>query len=417
MFSGIFGGKKNKTELAIVFDIGSASIGGALVNLSYGKKPLVLYTTRKDIAFASEVEPNRLLASMKRTLKETALDIQKKGLRRINFRSISGKEIQAIYCTFSAPWYLAQPKQLMNKYKETKNIDSKFVEELLRQEEVAFLEEAMKEYSKKDKEDLHLLENILTNIKIDGYDIKKLNDQKTKDLELSIFSTMIPSQVADITIDTISAIFHTKNLHMHSFALVSFGVVRDILNKNNFLLLDITGEVTEVNVIYEGKLVESGTFPFGINTFVRKLIYALNTNKEEVLSILSMRGEEAQSILVFGENEKKTLEEVEDGWCKEFVSLINDFSNSHAIPSNIVFVTDAQYTSFFKHMFTTKKHIINAISYGFIPNITVLNQNFMEPYVNIAKNTKEDPFLAIESVFFNTSHKNHDKEELATFHN
>lgn len=416
MLSGIFSRKKGKTELAVVLDIGSASIGGALVQLSYNEKPLIIYTTRKDMTFASEVDPERLLESMKKTLKSVLLDVQKSGFKSTAAVSLGKQKVEAVYCTFSAPWYLAEPKQVSHMYKEQKTIDSKFVEKILHSEEEVFINDAIKEYASKDKDDLYLLENVLINVEIDGYDVRKLSGQKTQDLELSILSTMIPSRVADAVIDTVSSVLHVKDLHLHSFALVSFGVVRDVFDKENFLLLDISGEVTEVNLVHEGKLLESGTFPFGLHTFARKLSKSLNSSTEEVLSKLSMKQDEESSILVFEDTEKQIIDEVENQWCKEFVGLVNEFAKEHSLSPNIVFIGDEKYSEFFKGLFH-KEVIIDSISYGFKPNVTVLDRDITKPYVYNAKDSKEDVFLAIETVFFNTSHDSYHKRDLATFHN
>ena len=112
MFSWLFSNKKNKKELSIIFDIGSGSVGAALVELSYFNKPTILYSTRKDIAFKEEVNPDKLLSSMKIAMESVALNVQKIGFKNEALVRLKNKDIGTIYCVFSSPWYLAQPKKI-----------------------------------------------------------------------------------------------------------------------------------------------------------------------------------------------------------------------------------------------------------------------------------------------------------------
>ncbi len=41
--------KNPSEETVIIFDVGSASVGGAIVELEYGKKPSVSFTKRLEI--------------------------------------------------------------------------------------------------------------------------------------------------------------------------------------------------------------------------------------------------------------------------------------------------------------------------------------------------------------------------------
>jgi len=415
MFSRLFKRNKKNTELGVIFDIGSSSVGGALVVFSSSEKPLILYTTRKEIAFSSEVEPERLLLSMKRTLKSVALDIQKNGLKRVNFRTMKIKRVRSAYCTFSAPWYLAQPKHIKNTYKEKKSIDARFIKKILEEEEELFLTDAIKEYGSIEKNSLYLLEHTLLKVEIDGYEITEFHNQKTDNLELSLFSTMTPEKVAEGAIDVVSEVFHLESFHLHSFALNSFSVVRDILGLHTFLLVDISGEVTEVTLVRDGKILESGTFPFGINTFARRAGVLLKLSNEDVFSLMSLKSEEEKSVLIFDEKKEKTLHEVETEWCQQFSDLIKDFGRNNVISSHMVLMTDARFSSFFKRLFQ-QEPVVKNLSYGFTPDITIASYEKFEEYVQTAKDVKKDTFLSMETIFFNTFHEIYDEGGLDTFH-
>ena len=414
MFSGFFSHKKNKKELSIIFDIGSGSVGAALVELSCLNKPTILYSTRKGIAFTEEVNPDKLLSSMKIAMESVALNVQKMGFKNETLGHLKNKDIGTIYCVFSSPWYLAQPKKITQTYKDKKSITNGFIKKILEKEEEEFLEKTANEYTNKHEEELYLLEHIITNLEVDGYEIQSIKGQEAKNIKLSIFSSLIPEKVANTAISVVSKVFHTDNLHLHSFSIVSFGVVRDVLDLADFIFLDISGEVTEVNLVSGGELVESGSFPFGINTHARLLSKKLKTNPDEALSRISSTGDKKREILVFGDVEKNTINETNEEWNKQFYSLINKFSEKYSLPPNIVFTVDEKFINFFKESLKSDT-IKNIVSYGNDPNIIPITDDFLTEYVYVSKSAKLDPFISIETLFFNTSHENYDKKDFATF--
>jgi len=414
MFSGLFSHKKNKTELTIIFDIGSGSVGAALVELAYLNKPTILYSTRKDIAFNEEINPNKLLSSMKTAMESVAQNVQKIGFKNETLGHLKNKNIGTVYCVFSAPWYLAQPKRITQTYADKKNITNSFIKKILQKEEETFLENTAKEYTNKHEEELYLLEHVITNIETDGYEIQSIRGQETKNLNLSIFSSLIPEKVAKTAISVVASVFHTDNLHLHSFSMVSFGVVRDVLDLKDFIFIDISGEVTEVNLVSRGELVESGSFPFGINTHARLLSKKLQTNPDEALSRLSSIGDKKRDVLVFGDKEKNTVSDTNDDWNKQFSELLGKFSGKYTLSPNVVFTVDSRFIKFFEESLKSDT-VKNAVSYGNEPNIIPITDDFLLEYIHMAKSAKTDSFISIETLFFNTSHENYDKKDFATF--
>lgn len=416
MFSWLFSNKKNKTELVVILDIGSASVGGALVNLSYNNKPTIIYTVRKEIAFSSEVEAVRLLVSMKRTLEAVSRDIQENGLKKTTFTSLGTRVPTSVFFVFSAPWYLAQPRQVKKRFDKRTNINRVLIEEIMEDEEGHFLEDASFKYSKIDKDELYLLEHTLTNLEIDGYNANTLTGHSGLDIQLSIFSTMIPRSVADSAIDAVGGVFHTRMMHMHSFSLASFSVTRDMFDMGSYFFVDISGEVTEVNLINNGRIVESGTFPRGVNTLVRSLVGELGTNTEDAISRIAMSDEGGDSVLVFGQTDKNALSSIESEWCRELVSLLSSFDKKKSLASSVVFTADERFIPFFTKALKNGS-VCDKISYGFSPNIKALTTDAIAPYISASNSARGDMFLFIEALFFNTSHRRYDKEDFATFQN
>ncbi len=409
-------GRKNKNarlhkqvqEVAIIFDIGSASIGGALVKLIYPGKPEILYTSRKDINLGKNVNSKRLLLSMEKILKEVSLDIQKKGLTQIKKRGLFPKKIQNIYCTFSAPWYLSQTKVVTSRFNKPKTITSALIKEQTKKEEDDFLNTRSGKYAKSKKEELHILEHSVVQVKLNGYETTKPEGKTAKEIEMSIFMSMIPDVAAKTAFDAISSVFHSDNLHMHSFGLVSFSVLRSIFKDNkDFILLDISGEVTDVILVKDNVLVESTTFPFGKHKLARDLAKSLNTTKEEAISRIIIHGAGAsEGVVVLGKT-KKTISDLKERWNNDVRLALKDFSKDYAIPEQIFFLSDENVIPVFKYFLETDS-VARYISPENPFVASGIDRSFFDKYIIYSKDVSKDPFLAIEAIFFNTAHELHD---------
>ena len=104
---------KGKTPRSrIIFDIGSGSVGGALVTYATDSAPRVRYSRRLPIPFQQELDFERFVRAMLSTLLDVALKVQSEGIPAMV--SAEGKSIQIdeVLCIFSAPWTLSNADPL-----------------------------------------------------------------------------------------------------------------------------------------------------------------------------------------------------------------------------------------------------------------------------------------------------------------
>ena len=110
--SPLFKKNNSQSEIAVVYDIGSASVGASLVELRPNKNPKILYSVRKTAAFLRRGDTERLLGAVGKSLNEVSLDIQKDGLKHLKFTKRGGQTIDSAYCFFSSPWYVSHTTTL-----------------------------------------------------------------------------------------------------------------------------------------------------------------------------------------------------------------------------------------------------------------------------------------------------------------
>jgi len=69
---------KNSRESTViaVFDIGSASVGGALISFHAGEKPKIIWSARESMVFQNDLNFGRFLSSMLETLEKVLIKMQ-----------------------------------------------------------------------------------------------------------------------------------------------------------------------------------------------------------------------------------------------------------------------------------------------------------------------------------------------------
>ena len=85
----------------------------------------------------------------------------------------------------------------------------------------------------------------------------------------------------------VAKVFVHTPLRFATSSLVVFKVLSDIIkDKEGFLIIDIGGETTEINIIRNNALEQSASFFKGNNFLFRKVSAALNTFLKETPSIV-----------------------------------------------------------------------------------------------------------------------------------
>jgi hypothetical protein len=96
----IFSKAKEENELALVFDIGSSSVGGALFYIQNSDTPRIIFSTREPISLENEINFDRFLSLTIKSLEKVVNKI---------YMSKLGSP-QKVFCVLSSPWYASQTR-------------------------------------------------------------------------------------------------------------------------------------------------------------------------------------------------------------------------------------------------------------------------------------------------------------------
>ena len=389
--------KKDKQDdsLALLLDIGSGSVGGALVHLETGKAPHVIATVREDISFQDALSSARFLASMLVALEHVLKDIQKK--------TKNGHVPGHIFCTLSSPWFILKTRHLRivreNPFKVTNESLEGFFEE-----DIAHLKEELNETL--PSKDVAIIEKRILQIRLNGYEIKNPYGKTTDKIELTTTVSVSSERVVQNIKHKIAQFFHTTSLSFGVFPLAAFSAVRDIFpEEQNFLFVDITGEATDVSLVSHDLLLGTISFPYGKNFFIRELSSALHTVHEEAATLFKM----FLTGTLDGLKHKKVEEVVmrtEEEWRGRFEKSLQALLTLGALPDKVFFTADTDMAPFSLGLIGGLKSEITRVNAFEIQH---LDQFIATNFVTFESEVLRDPFLVIEALLATKALSPHNK--------
>ncbi|MBP6883717.1 MAG: hypothetical protein KBC06_00570 [Candidatus Pacebacteria bacterium] len=388
IFSGIFSTLK-KEELVLVFDVGSSSTGGALFYIQKSGVPKIIFSVREPILLEKDIDADRFLSLTTKSLEIISAKISKSGFGMP----------KKIFCVLSSPWYASQTRTINMQKNAPFVFNTKLADSLIDKEISLFEEQHLQKYmDSKDKIVAIELKNMKT--MLNGYATDNPYNQKATELQMVMFISMSGEQVLEKIKEVVCKNLNCQHIKFSSFAMASYTVARDMFaHHEDFVLIDIGGEVTDVSIIKKDILTSSTSFPVGPNYIIRGVASELNTSLEEAKSLLSLYkdGHAEEAI----ENKlEPIIAKLKKEWLQKFQASLMVISNDISIPSTIFVSVDKEMAGFFGE--TIKSDQLN--QYTLTESnfqIIFLNAEVLHSAANFNPDVARDPFLIIESIYIN----------------
>ena len=382
--------KDNIYSPFIVFDIGSASVGAALVVFNNDTNKInILYDTRVFIAFQDKLEDRYLTFAMISALKKVTENIQDKGINRLSDERIKIKNIKDVFCILSSSWYEVQIKNLKFKEEKPFNISSKFISAILDEESKKFTESRGK-----------LIEKNVIQILLNGYNTNNPYGKEALTVDTTIFISSMSGEIQDRIKDILETVFTSSDVSFNTFALASFSVVRDIFKtEKNFLLLDISGEMTDIILVRNETITKIASFKLGRNFLIRKTASSLNTIVEEAHSLIRLfmdgKSKDTES-----EKIKVILNEAKGEWLSFLRKILSDFSEGFSLPKTVLLTVDTDMGRWFIDIIKNDEFSSHTLAEEPF-TVVELSSRILNEYCTMPESSTKgcDPFLALEALF------------------
>lgn len=384
MALSFFTKQKQNDALTLLVDIGSSSVGVALVSIEKGRTPNVVASVRENISFQEVLSSHRFLSAMNHTLD--------KALKSLNEKTKNTGAPSNVFCTLSSPWFILKTRDLHIARDQEFEVTETNLEEFIN-EEVTRLKEEWKGTLPSD--DVRIIEKKILHIKLNGYEIKNPYKQKTNRMEMTITVGVSSAKVIQSIERKINHYFHAGSVHFGAFPVAAFSAVRDIFpTEKDFLFLDITGEATDVSRSENDLLVDTVSFARGKNFFIREISSRLRTVHEEASSLFAMylrnelsseQSAKISSVVAHGEAE----------WLTRFEKAITTLAKGGALPRKIFFTCDADIAPLFTNLILKAK---SEFLMGTAFDVQYLDQHIVSKFVTFETEIIRDPFIVVEAL-------------------
>lgn len=327
---------KSDKEFVLVFDVGNGSVGVAVAEVFSEKngegKAQLKEIYRESIPFQEHLRFDRFMNTASRAVEAAA-------------RKVKGElkyPVKKAYLILASPWYASQTRVVNLKKKESFVFTEEMFETLISRESESFRKEYIDEKASKTKPEnnLSLIEQHVVQLKCNGYEIEDPFGKKVKTVEMPLYLSVAPQIVLDSFGGAVRTIFPDIKINFGTFPLAYFFAAREIYPKfDDALLVDVSGEVTDIAFVWNGALLEIASFPIGRNTIFRRLSSVLHRPAEEIISLFSIANKEGVSKDV-NKKIESALEKVVESWTVSFEKALAKLADTFYLPDEVFLTAD-----------------------------------------------------------------------------
>lgn len=378
------------TETLVLVHIGSASIGIGLAEVGEGK-PKVIFTARELLPYQQNLDFDRLLGATEKALETLSQKLLKEGV--LQYQKLLGRapRVNRVQMVLSSPWYVSKTIDLSLSKDRPTHVTVEMIGDMVRTAKEKL--EADIEAGKLPQigEDAVLLEEWMTTISLDGYPMTSPFGKHAKEIRVALFLSFISSVLKGRFKAVLGRSLHDFRMGLHSFALVSFSLVRDLFPKEHtFLLMDVDGEVTDVSLIKDDVLVETASFPCGKYSVLRCLGEEAGPAESRV-SLLRSRGVESESV-----------EKAKEEWLIQYKGAIEGLAEHNAIPEQLFITAHADVLPWFKEVLEGYEGGKGVFAKP--RTVVPITEAFFASHVEVFGGAHYDVYLAMLLLFFNKQH-------------
>lgn len=383
MAFSLFKKSRAQRKVVAVFDIGSASVGGALVSVAGGTKAQVMRTVRTDMILQEELDFKRFTLALRDALKKTAAALAE------------GKpEIDECVCLLASPWYASEARTAVVEKEKQFVVTASKLRELIEKEVESFEGVLAEKYG---GEQVSIIDAEALTVKLNGYPTPDPYGTFARKLEASVYVSITPTKIRDMVIDEVRNAFGQKNVRFHSFPLISFSAARDIFPEHrSFLYIDITGEVTDLSLVKDDAIRHNHSFPYGKNTLIRNIASAFQTAPSEAVSLFNLyrEGKAAQHVRL---QIKKVITDMQTEWSQVLDKELGAMPGGSSIPHAIFFTADRDVAPLVEEAIEAR--LAGMFEPGKAVDAIFLANEVLDPFVTYVPGVERDAFLSLAAIF------------------
>lgn len=378
--SFLFFGKKTREdeEVTVVLDIGSASVAASLVLFRKNQLPKIVYSSRIPITIPEKVDEHDFTKIMLGFVRKTLERVTTEGIKHFNFRKLRKRDIQRVVCVYASPWFSSETKNIQLNEKSPIRINEDYIRDIIQKEKDSFTQ------SLGISDEVSVIEQKIISTKLNGYATSNPYGKEAHNIEMNFFLGVVPTKIISEVEKVINSYLHPDEIVHNSFSLVAYRTITNLFpNDSNSVIFDVTGEVTDISVIENDVMVNTGSVPYGRNSLVRKIASARQVTNDIALSLLHLYAEGRAEPKLAGEIEV-AISGVLASWKEELKSVVPEFGDK-----TIFLTADSDISGVLKNNLAGEK----------THKLIVLSEKHFEKAVLTEKNIPDDIFISTAVMF------------------
>lgn len=352
-----------------LLDIGSASIGITLMEEDKHGTPVISKTARVEFAPVTE--------EAKEGIQTLALAAVQKALDTVK----AVPKVAQVRAVLAAPWYDAKITTINSSSQKVVRVNEGTVAR------------AVREYLAKKgtlKSGPSVIESLVSQVYVNGYPTELHAPITGTSMRVNHYASEADSSLQKAITDAVKKTFPAAKISFHSFSFVAFAVLRALREENNFVILDVGGEITDVAIAHHDGLRFAGTFPIGTMSVVRAIAGKGSTADAKSRLALYAKGE-----LSIEENAafEKDFQAALSPWQEEYQKMLEAAVNDVAVPQTTFLFADREELPWLSSA-------VSGTHGAFSTRTTSVQPDFFSENIALGEEALYDPFLSAAAVYF-----------------
>ncbi|MCF7833828.1 MAG: hypothetical protein K9L98_02845 [Candidatus Pacebacteria bacterium] len=330
-------------DVSLFLDIGSSSVGATLVKTE-NKIPRIIFSIREPIKIFENPDMDILSGH---TLKSLSILLNKVRAKKMESPS-------KIQCILASPWYISEFRKIIFKKNTPFIFSNKMASDILKKEVEVFKKEKYELYGDLENGEVLPIEMKTLKTTLNGYSTDTPYNQKARELKMEIFISLGSKMFIQKIKDTVEEQLPEREIKFSSFAFHSFTSARDMFPKENFILLAVGGEISDILLVKNGSMNALSSFPVGSNHFIRQVSNTNNISFTEATSLINRYNEGHASNNVIA-NLVQDINIFENSWLSSFEKNLYEHTEDIALPYIVFVSAESGLSNLFTNMVSNER--------------------------------------------------------------
>jgi hypothetical protein len=386
----------------VLIDVGSGSVLVSIVKSDQVRSyPDIIWAKREYVPLRSIDSISDCAKYVMTSLVNALMLLDSEG-RKVFLEKTGQKKLPHVQVTIAAPWSYTITKTISYGHTDSFTLSDELVDELLRTAHQKVSEDLV-EHEKENQLGLSVITRCVIGLQANGYFLQVPNEQKVKSLKVVETSAIAQDYLIKALAEACEKILPQSTPKLYSFILIFYTILRDLQPETQeFCLVDVTYEATELGIVREGLLNYTTHTPFGTFSLAREIANILEVPTVEAFGYLHAK-DPLTLIVHYSELKRAAVAKVFIAYQERLTKLFFETGDSLAIPKKIFLHGSSETESFLASQLSIAARNATAASHAVYP-ITeeLLIRTYDESAKAALQKSAVDTALLISAQFFHT---------------